>query len=75
MSLQLTPDLEAKLQHLATETHRSPDDLAQEGMEQFLAHEEDLLATVRRGREDLAAGRVHEHDAVVARVEALLHSQ
>jgi predicted transcriptional regulator len=75
MSLQLTPDLEQKLEHLAAETRRSPDDLAQEGLEQFLAQEEDILATVRRGRDDFAAGRVHEHDMVVARIEALLHSK
>jgi predicted transcriptional regulator len=75
MSINLTPALEQRLQHLAAETHRTPDEVAQEGLDRFLAYEEDLHATVTRGREDIAAGRLIEHDEVFARIENLLRSR
>ena len=72
MSLELNDALEQRLEVLATETNRSASELAQEGLERFLDYEEDVLSTIQRGREDFAAGRVVEHEHVVARIEALL---
>jgi len=75
MAVHLTPEQEQRLQHLAAETHRTADELAQEGVDRFLAYEEDLHATVKRGREDIAAGRLVEHEEVFARVEQLLRNR
>jgi predicted transcriptional regulator len=75
MPVQLKPELEDRLQHLAACTSRTPDELAEEGLERFIAYEEDLLMAVKRGNEDIAAGRVLEHEAVVARIEKLLQGR
>ena len=74
MAVHLTPALEQRLEHLAAQTERSADELLQQGMEHFLAYEEDILATVKRGRDDIA-GRLLEHEEVFARVEKLLQSR
>ena len=39
MALQLTPALEQRLDQLASQTHRTHDELAPEGMEKFLDYE------------------------------------
>jgi predicted transcriptional regulator len=75
MNVQLTPGQEARLQQLAALTTLTPDELAQEGMDRFLTYEEDLVATVQRGREDIAAGRLVEHDEVFARIDQMLRSR
>jgi len=41
-------------------------------MDRFLAYEEEVLAAVQKGEEDIKAGRVLEHHEVVARIEGLL---
>ena len=67
MALHLTPALEQRLEHLAAHTHRSPDELAQEGVEALLDHEERSATLIARGQADIAAGRVVSHEEVVAR--------
>lgn len=75
MAVHLTPSQEQRLQHLAAETHRTPDELVQDCMDRFLAYEEDLHAAVKRGREDIGAGRLVDHEEVFARVEQLLRDR
>ncbi|SEG05424.1 Predicted transcriptional regulator [Bryocella elongata] len=75
MSVALTPEQEQRLQHLAAQTSLSPDELAQRGVDRFLDQEEELLLAVKRGDEDIAAGRTVEHEVVVARIENLLHGR
>ena len=74
MAVQLTPALEQRLHQLAATQHRTPDDLAEQLMEQSVAYEEDILATIQRGRDDIAAGRVFTHEQVIERIEKLLQS-
>ncbi len=75
MALQLTPDLERELQHLAAQSNSTPDEIAQHALEDFVAYRRDLNEAVKRGDEDIAAGRVLEHDQVVARMERLLQNR
>ena len=75
MSIELTPVLEERLEVLAAQTHRSAQELAQEGMEHFLAYEEDMVATVKRGREDFAAGRTVSHEEVLLRLAKILEAK
>jgi predicted transcriptional regulator len=72
MTIQLTPSQEERLLNLAALTARTPDDLVEEALIQFLVYEEDCAAAVQRGRDDIAAGRVVEHEEVVARIEKIL---
>ena len=71
MALHLTPALEQRLDQLAAHTHRSANELAQEGLETFLDYEERSMAIGERGRADVAAGRVMNHDAVADRFTSL----
>lgn len=75
MTVHLTPALEQDLQDLAAQSNSTPDEIAQHALEDFVAYRRDLKEAVRRGDEDIAAGRVLEHDQVVARVERLLHNR
>ena len=72
MALQLTPALEQRLEYLAAQTHRSPEELAEEGMDRFLYQEEQIQAAVKRGRADIAAGRFVEHEEAVAFLDRIL---
>jgi predicted transcriptional regulator len=72
MTVQLTPEQEQRLQTLAEEMTMTPDELAQAGFSQFLDAQEDAMALVRRGRADIAAGRLVDHDEVVGRIEKML---
>ncbi len=74
MTVQLTPVQEARLQNLAARTALTPDELVRGTVDRFLDQEEDFLAAIKRGDEDIAAGRLIEHDEVVARIEKLLVS-
>ena len=75
MAVHLTPALEQELQDLAAQSHITPDELAQHALEGFVAYRRDLNDAVRRGDEDIAAGRVIEHNEVVARIDRLLQSR
>ena len=75
MALQLTPDLEQELQHLATQSNSTPDELAQHALEDFAAYRRDLNEAVARAYADFASGRVVAHEDVVARIELLLQSK
>jgi predicted transcriptional regulator len=75
MTVQLTPAQEERLQQLATLRSLTPDELAQEGIDRFLSYEEDLVAAVQRGREDIAAGRLLEPEEVFARIDRMLQSR
>lgn len=71
MTLQLTPALEQRLEQVAAQTHRSPEELAQEGVDRYLVQEEQTLAIIERGRADIAAGRLVTSEDVLARIERM----
>jgi predicted transcriptional regulator len=75
MELQLTPELEKELQLLAAESKSTADELAQRALGEFVAHRRDLNEAVRLGNEDIAAGRVIDHEEVFARIERLLEGK
>jgi len=75
MSIQLTPALEQDLQHLAAQSNTTADDVAQRALEDYVAYRRDLNEAVRRGDEDIAAGRLFTHEEVFARIEARLNSK
>ena len=66
MALQLPAALEQRLAHLATEVHRSPDELAQEAVEVFVASHEEFLAAIKEADEEFERGEFLSHKEVVA---------
>ncbi len=75
MALNLTPALEADLQHLAAQSNTTADDVAQRALEDYVAYRRDLNEAVQRGNEDIAAGRVLTHEEVFAEIDKLLASE
>jgi predicted transcriptional regulator len=73
--MQLKPEQEQRLQQLAAQSGLRVDELLPRQLDQFLDCQDDLAMAVKRGNEDIAAGRVVEHDEVVARIEKLLQSR
>jgi len=69
MTLQLTPALEEELKHIASATHSSVDEVAQQALESFVAYKRDLSEAVKRGNADIAAGRVISSEEMLARIE------
>jgi len=75
MTLDLTPATEQDLQDLAARSARSPEDLAREAVERFVAHRRDLTELVKRGDADIAAGRLLSSEDVLARIERKFATQ
>jgi predicted transcriptional regulator len=72
MPLHLTPELEQRLAQLAAQTGRSPDEIAQEALEEYATHLESLIADIREGEESADREGWLTHEEVVARFEKLL---
>ena len=69
MTLELTPALEQDLKHLASETHSSIDQVAQQALESYVAYKLSLSAIVKRGDADIAAGRLISSEEMLERIE------
>jgi predicted transcriptional regulator len=64
MEVQLTPDLEAKLNRLATETGRDTRALVQEALERFVDCDEWFLREVGKGLAAAEQGDLVDHEEV-----------
>ena len=69
MTVHLTPAQEEQLQTLATERGRTPDELAQEAVDRFLAYQAHHQAAVEEARSAVARGEVLEHEDVILRIQ------
>jgi len=72
MTLHLAPELEQKLQYLAAQTERTPDELAQEAVENYLKRIEALATAVREGEESAEREGWLTHDEVFDRLNKRL---
>ena len=69
MTLQVPPELEAKLTRLAAGTGRTFDQVALELLASSVDHDDWFRAEVEKGRAAVREDRLLEHDEVVARIE------
>jgi predicted transcriptional regulator len=72
MSIHLTVAQEQRLEHLAAQTERSSDELAQEAIDRYLDYREALIAAVREGEESAEQEGWLSHEEVVERVNKRL---
>ena len=72
MAVQLRPEQEERLQQLATQAGVTADVYLQRQVDSLLEYQEDLAATVKRGDEDIAAGRLLANEEVFAQLEKRL---
>lgn len=75
MAVQLKPEQEERLQHLAAQAGVTADEYLQQQVDSLLEYQEDLAVAVKRGNEDIAAGRLLSHDEAFARIEKRLRDR
>ena len=74
LTISLDPALEDALQRLATERRCASAELAAHAVADFVARERDTVAAIRRGLDDMAAGRVAPHDEVMAEIRGIIRA-
>jgi predicted transcriptional regulator len=72
MEVRLTPDLQARLTHLAAEQGRDAEALACEAIERFVDRDEWFLREVEKGLAQIEQGGVLTHEQVGQRLEKRL---
>jgi predicted transcriptional regulator len=74
MEIHFTPELETKINRLASETGRDAEQLVQEVVETYCDHDSWFRKEVAQGLAQLDRGEFVEHDEVVADIERLFRS-
>ena len=69
MEVHFTPELEAKLNRIAAENQRGPDEYVRELVEHYLDHDGWFRQEVKKGLDQLDRGEFIAHDEVVARIK------
>ena len=72
MEVHFTPEVQAKLDRLVTETGRSADEFVQDAMAGYVDELDDVRATLDSRYDDIKSGRVQlvGGDEVIARLRA-----
>lgn len=69
MDLHIPPELEAKLNQIATDTGRKADRVALDLLSGSIEHDDWFRREVEKGRASVREGRLLDHDEVAARIE------
>ena len=69
MTLQVPPELEAKLVRLAAQTGRTVDEVALDLLATSVDHDEWLRREIENGRTSACEGRLLDHDEVADRID------
>jgi predicted transcriptional regulator len=72
MAVHLTPAQEQRLEQLAAQSNRTPDELAQEAFDSYLKHIEALSGAVREGEESAERDGWVPHEEVFDRLNKRL---
>jgi predicted transcriptional regulator len=72
MTVHLAPEIEHQLQHLAARSERTPDELAQEAVENYILYKKDFASSVQQGLAAADRGELHDHDEVMAMMEEII---
>jgi predicted transcriptional regulator len=66
MTIRVRLDVKEKLERIANDTRRSKSFLAGEAVAAYVERELEIIDGIKRGLEDVAAGRVVPHEQVMA---------
>jgi len=69
MVVQLSPELQAKLERLAAQQGRDTESLVQETLERLVGYDEWFISEVEKGLVQVERGEVSEHEEVGKRIE------
>jgi predicted transcriptional regulator len=72
MEVNLNPDLQARLTHLAAQQGRDAEALARQAIDRLVDYDEWFIREVDKGLAQIEQGKVLTHEQVGARVERLL---
>ena len=72
MEIELSPELQAKLERVASQQGRDTKSLLHEAVERLVSYDEWFLRQVEEGLAQADRGELVEHEEVVARVETLI---
>ena len=72
MTIRVTAETKERLGQLARETRRSRSFLAAEAVDRYLDREQAIIDGIKRGRSDVAAGRLVSNDAAFAELNATI---
>lgn len=75
MEVSLKPELQAKLNRMATQQGRDAESLVQEAVERFVGYNECFVREVEKGLTQIERGEVLEEEEVGARLEKLLNEK
>jgi predicted transcriptional regulator len=70
MELSIPPELEEKLKRLAASLRQTPEKLALDLLRESIEYHHWFFEEVAKGRADARAGRLIDHEEVVARINA-----
>lgn len=74
MEISFAPELEAKLNRIASQTGKEPDQIVQELVASHLEHDEWFRQAVAKGLASLDSGKFVSHEEVRRQMERILNS-
>jgi predicted transcriptional regulator len=69
ITVRVSTDLRNRLEAIAKETRRSKSFLSNEAIERYVESEEENLAGIEEGLEDIKTGRTVSHEEAVRRID------
>ena len=75
MEIKLSPELQAKLDRIASQQGRDTESLVQEAVERLADYDEWFIGQVEKGLAQIDRGEVLEHEEVAARIEKLIEQK
>jgi predicted transcriptional regulator len=72
MEINLSPELQAKLDRLASQQGRDSASLVHEAVERLVGYDEWFIRQVEKGLAQVDRGQVLEHEEVTTRMERLI---
>jgi predicted transcriptional regulator len=73
MEVRFSPEFEAKLKQIASESGRGAEQVVQEIVQTYIDHDQWFRAEVQKGLEQLDKGEFVDHEEVVAQIERMFH--
>jgi predicted transcriptional regulator len=74
MAVQLTPAQEQRLQDLAVQSGRTPDEFTREFVDRFLDYQEHYIAAVHQGIASADRGELTDHDEVMSLLDQIIEN-
>lgn len=75
MEIELSPELQAKLERIASKTGRDSKSLVHEAVERLVDYDEWFIRQVERGLAEVDRGEGIDHQEIVARMENLINQK